>query len=280
LSSPGTRDCKYCTFSMPISADRCPHCARPSLFPNVEMASDSAELAALEARYAAARTRAAASGTASITAEFERETGMRSRVAISRDSSEVYRLACGDDQLYTTFYRLTQAGVRLPTDSKWDSDRLSADNKLFPYYHGEVRSGALTLDNAGLLHYGDCHLIMKTTMVDFRTTVFTENTAAFAAKNSVIPPGHRATWENRGRLAVAKLAPTLTPLTTTADLPAILKKDRTSTSDDSFVEAHLYGSMSIRTVEQVGISLARKPAVRLKALREKLNKLGIPLVNV
>jgi hypothetical protein len=223
---------------------------------------------------------AAMNGTSSIAADLELETATRSRVAISRDSSEVYRLACSEDQLYTTYYHLIQAGARVPTDSKWDSDRLSGDSKIFPYYHGEVRFGALTLDNAGVLHYGDCHLIMKTTMIDFRTTVFTENTASFAANNSVIPPGHRATWEQRGRLAVAKLGATLPPSTTAAELPAFLKKDRTSSSDDSFLEAHLYGSMSIRTVEQVGISLAKNPAVRLKALREKLNKLPVPLVNV
>lgn len=215
-----------------------------------------------------------------MTAELEKMTATRSRVAISRDSSEVFRLASGDDQLYTTFYRLIQAGVRLPADPKWNTERLNADIKMFPYYHGEVRMGALTLDNAGLLHYGDCHLIMNTAMIDFRTTLFTENTAAFSAKNSVIPSGHRATWENRGRLAVAKLGPTVTPLTTTADLPAILKNDRTNTSDDSFLEAHLYGSVSMRTVEIVGISLAKKPAVRVKALREKLKKRGVPLVNV
>jgi len=244
------------------------------------MASDPAEVAALDSRYATAMASAVSNGTVSITAELENTTATQSRVVISRPSSEVFRLACGDDQLYTTFYRLTEAGVRLPADPKWDTERLSADSRMFPYYHGEVRMGALTLDNAGLLHYGDCHLIMKTAMVDFRTTVFTENTAAFAAKNSVIPSGHRATWENRGRLAVAKLAPNLTPLTTTSDLPAILKKDRTSTNDDSFLEAHVYGSVSMRTVEIVGISLAKKPAVRVRALREKLNKLGIPLVNV
>lgn len=266
---------------MPISADRCPHCARPSLFPNVEMAKDPAEVAALDARYTAAMTDAASNGTTSIAAELELETRTRSRVAISRDSSEVYRLAQGDNQLYATYYNLTEAGARVPSDSNWDSKRLLADIKMFPYYHGEVRFGALTLDDEGILHYGDCHLIMKTAMIDFRTTVFTENTAAFVSAHKPVPKGHRATWAQRGRLAVAKLVSDLTSLTKTADLPAILKRNRkTSRGKDLFLEAHLYGSVSIRTVERVGYSVRKRPAIRFGALKERLDKLPVLLVKV
>jgi hypothetical protein len=281
LAAAGTRICSYCSFSMPVSLDRCPHCARPSLFPNVEMASDPAEVAALDRRYSSAMTRAVANGTAAVAGDLERETATRSRVVISRDSSDVYRLACGDNQLYTTYYRLVEIGFRAPSDSKWDSIRATVDSMMFPNYHQEVRFGALTLDEAGLLHYGDCHLILKTDMVDFRTTAFTANSAAFVEGNHfVIPAGHRATWARRGRLAVAKLASALTPSTAVGDLPRLLKSDGATPEGDSFVETHVYGSISMRTVERVSMSRSATRAVKVSALKEKLEKLGVPLVIV
>jgi hypothetical protein len=266
---------------MPSSAARCPHCARPSLFPNVEAAAEAAEVAALDGRYNSAITLAIANGTAAIAEVLEREATARSRAVISRDSSEVYRLACGDDQLYTTYHKQKDAGSRVPTGSEWDEIRPSVDARVFPDYDEEVRFGALMLDETGLVHYGDCHLILKTNMVDFRTTAFTENTAAFVQKNKfMIPAGHRATWPQRGRLAVAKLVPGLTQSSTAADLPTMLKSDGPTSDDDSFLETHVYGSMSIRTVEQVTISRGAKHAVRLPALREKLKKFGVRFVVV
>ncbi len=245
------------------------------------MASDPAEVAALDARYDAAMTSAAANKTEVIAAELERETATKSRLVISRDSSEVYRLASGANQLYATYYNLVEAGLRLPTDSKWEPIRHRVDAMMFPRYQKEVRFGALTLDEAGLLHYGDCHMIMKTSMIDYRTTTFTENTAAFAAKTDfVIPLGHRATWARRGRLAVAKLASALTTSTAAANLPTILKTDGATSDDDSFVEAHIYGSISMQTVEQVSLTRAAKPAYKLSAFKEKLKKFGVRVVMV
>lgn len=280
VGSTGSRVCDYCAFSMPMSADRCPHCARPSLFPNVDAASDAAEVAALDSRYATAITAATATGTSSIAEMLERQTETRSRVVISRDSSEVYRLASGDNQLYATYYNLIEAGLRVPTDSKWDAIRPMIDARTFPYYQPHIRFGALTLDDRGLAHYGDCHMILKTNMIGFRTTTFTENTAAFIERSGSVLPGHRATWSRRGLLAVAKLASVLTPSTTGADLPALLRADGATPDDDVFVEAHVYGSISIRTVEMVSLIRTASRSVRMSALKDKLKKMGVPLVTL
>jgi hypothetical protein len=245
------------------------------------MAADPMEVAALDARYNAAMASASANGTAAILGDLERETAMRSRVVISRDSTEVFRLSVGENQLYTTFYKQIEAGFRVPSDSKWDSIRQVVDVLMFPYYHNEVRFGALTLDEIGLPHYGDCHMILKTQLIERRTTTFTENSAAFVHNNLlVIPPGNRATWAQRGRLAVAKLAAVLKASMTIGDLPGILKVSGGIADDDSFVEAHVYGSISIRTVEQVSMSRTAKPHVRLAALRTNLKKLPVPFVRV
>src|SRR5262249_16187901 len=140
----------------------------------------------------------------------------------------------------------------------------------------DVRFGALALDDVGLLHWGDCHMFLKTELSEYRTSVFTENTAAFAAKNNmVIPHGHRSTWADRGRLAVAKLARDLKPSTTTADFPRILKADGASSETATFLEAHIYGSISIRTVSQVSLSNVSKRRGKLGAFRDNLKKYSV-----
>lgn len=263
---------------MPLSADRCPHCARPSYFPNVDVASDPSEIAALDERYTAAMAGAAANGTGAIAGDLEQQTSSKSRVVISRDSAEILRLASSENEVYSTFYGLVEDGLRLPNGSDWDAVRPIVDSATFPYYRRDVRFGALTLGDDGVRHYGDCHMILKTDMIDFRTTFFSENTAAFLVKHHfVIPRGHRATWSQRGRLAVAKLAALLTPSTTASDLAAILKGDG-QTQNEPFVEAHVYGPVTIRTVEQVSIGRNGGRAVRLRALKEKLDKYGVRYV--
>lgn len=266
---------------MPISLDRCPHCARPSLFPNVDMASDPTEVAALNARYTAAVTAAASNGATVIASELEHETATRSRVVISRDSIEVFRIASSDNQLYATFYEQIEAGFKVPTDPKWDTVRTIVDSMLFPFYKQEIRFGSLTLDKIGLLHWGDCHMILKTDMIDFRTTLFTENSAAFVSnKKLIVPPGHRSTWAQRGRLALAKLASALTASTVSADLSGILKTNAATSKGTKFVEAHTYGPVSIRTVEEVSMLQSAKPNARIGALKTKLRKFSVDFARV
>jgi hypothetical protein len=121
-------------------------------------------------------------------------------------------------------------------------------------------------------------MILKTDMVDFRTTTFTENTAAFVGRNHSLLPGHRATWANRGRLAIAKLASVLTPVTASVDIPTLLKAEGATSDDDVFVEAHVYGSISMCTVQKVGLTPTKMRSVKLSALKDKLKKMGVPLI--
>jgi len=93
-----------------------------------------------------------------------------------------------------------------------------------------------------------------------------------------LPSGYRVLWCDRGRLAVAKPATVVDPNTVEADFPALLLREGLQPEDDQFLEVHVYGPISIHTVE--GVSLKPGSAtVKRKALQERLGKFGIRLVS-
>ncbi len=51
MSSVGIRNCNSCTFPFSRSLTCCPHCGRPSLYPNVDIAEQPEEKNALDSRY-------------------------------------------------------------------------------------------------------------------------------------------------------------------------------------------------------------------------------------
>jgi hypothetical protein len=272
--------CEYCGFDVPNSQDRCPHCGRPSRFPNVLAVKNPAETAALSQRHQQALNRVDPSALP-LLQQFEAAVAQASQAVIARYASEVFTLAAHDKMLYANFYQLVQAGARLPSEGFWDAVRAVVDEKLFPYYKDRICFAALSLDGRGLNRYGDCVFTLKEDMIAHRTTVFEENSIVFIHRSQLpitaeLPPGYRALWQDRGRLAVAKLADALRPGMTQADFPELLLRDGAQAEDDEFIEAHIYGSISIRSVAAVSHN-SKSSAIRHKALQEKLDKLGIPL---
>ena len=130
----GVETCSYCGFEVPLSRDRCPHCARPSRFPNVIQSGMQKEKDALETRYQAACREAGVRRIKSRVQQFEDAVMQQSRAIIAKPWEEINRLANSEKELYTTFYSLINAGVRLPNDTQWDQYRGRVDEALFPYY--------------------------------------------------------------------------------------------------------------------------------------------------
>ena len=97
--------CEDCGHDFPVNEVRCPHCGRPSLFPNVTAAGFDEERQALQARYQAAKNEAVNRGAVGVVEEFERACEQSSAV-ISRTLGEAFRLANSDSELYATYYQL------------------------------------------------------------------------------------------------------------------------------------------------------------------------------
>jgi len=131
----------------------CPHCGRPSYYPNVHVAKEPEEISALESRYKQALQDAKSRGCENKLQEFEDAAG-RSKTVIARNMEQTKTLATSDKRLYATFYQLAET-VKIPEPNKWNHIRRVADEAMFPGYKEEVRFGALTLDGLGLSNYGD-----------------------------------------------------------------------------------------------------------------------------
>jgi hypothetical protein len=273
--------CTFCGHPVPPTASLCPHCARPSLYPNVRAAEQETEREALEARYLLAVQDAESRGCRDAVHAFESATDA-SHAVLSRPLADVERLASSDRQLYATYYQLLEAGVKLPDGDKWDPLRRRADETLFPGYKDKIRFAALSLDGSGVPRYGECSLVLREEMIAHRASLLEGNSALLMEKWAYnLPLGLRAVWADRARLCVSKLAASLRPEITTADFVSLLLHPGARPEDDDFVEVHIWGPMSSWTLARVvlsGTAGARRPArARVKALRAKLAKAGIDL---
>jgi hypothetical protein len=272
--------CQDCREPVPLPATSCPHCGRPSLFPNVRAAQASEERAALAERYRIAVESAATRGCADVMQAFETMAGS-SRAVIARPLREAERLASSDQQLYSTYYKLIEAEVQLPSGDRWDKLRQQADVSLFGMENAkQIRFAALSLEDAAPATYGECCLVLREDRIAHRASLFEGNSAIFMAKKRYdVVPGFRAAWEERAMLCVAKLAEQLRVDTPASGFPGLLMHSGATSEDDQFVEVHIWGSMTRRTLQKVRIfSLPREASkARLKALRDRLAEVGVPL---
>ncbi len=279
--------CPDCGQVLPESADRCPHCARPGHFPNVRAAEQPEEKAALQKRLEKARRHADAAGTRPLLDVLERRAGA-SQAVLCKHVSEVQRLASSEKQGIATYYQSIEAEARLPDGDEWDLLRRQADAALFPGYEKHIRFAALSLDRTGVRNYGACSMTLRADYIAHRSTVFEENSAVFVKSIRVdrlrkALVGQRAPWKERGKLAAAKLGAgsQLGPHTKEADLPGILLRQGATSADDDFIEVHVHGPMTIRTVEHVEIR--PRPGDRrlakpdLDALGDALARFGVKL---
>ncbi len=277
--------CSHCTNPVPLAEEHCPHCGRPGLYPNVRAAEQPEEQKALDRRYQDSVDQATARGCPQL-ADFE--TAMaEAQAVIARPLEEAARLASKDNEIYGTFYQWADSGIRLPKGDKWDTLRALADDALFPNFRKGIRFAALTVDGKGLANYGECFLLLREDMIAHRASVLEENAVGFMRRHGgevftdgELPKGYRAIWAERGKLAVAKLADQLQPDTDRDSFPGLLLAQGTTTEDDSFVEVHIWGPMTRRSLARV--VMAQRPTrrgsrVMLKGLREKLAKVGVEL---
>jgi hypothetical protein len=278
-------DCRFCGLEYPHGQLCCPHCGRPMLYPNVQAAEAQAERSALAAMYAKAVKWAADHAVEDVARAFESRVAA-SHAVINRPAGEVERLATSDRELYATYYQLTDAEIRIPPGDKWDRLRRITDELLFTGYRNGIRFAALSLDGRGLSSYGLCTLVLREEMIAHRATVFVENSVLWMkrhlvriANDEALPEGYRALWDARSQLSVVKLCERLRPCMDPDSFPGLLLRNGPSSVEDEFVEVHVYGPITVRTVGKV---VVQKPTelsilVKVEALGEMLTKYGVPL---
>ena len=137
-----------------------------------------------------------------------------------------------------------------------DRQRRATEALLFGVYASEIRYAALALDGKGLISYGSCSVTISDVTPAACATVLEENSYTFVRRYRLIPgedipPGFRALWEDRHKLAVAKLADQVKKGTREDGFPRLLLYSDGDRQNDRFLEAHLYGPFDRQSVEAV-----------------------------
>jgi hypothetical protein len=263
-------DCPRCGEAIRGNERICPSCGNDVGYPNVRAAKEYQEKAALAKRYENALQNASRRGCSDVVVAFL--DALTSSVAvICRTPSKVKELVSSENELYASFYQLVGAGARRLEGSKMDLQRRIADSIMFPYYEKDIRFAILSLDGIGASAYGDCSIVLKDVAISERATVFEENSVLFCEKRGLgvakpLPPGYRATWEDRGVLATAKLEPKFVPGTSAAEFPTIL----VGNTGQDFVEVHIFGALHRGSIGRI---VARKPKTEVdRILLEEIKR--------
>ncbi|MHC2725506.1 hypothetical protein ACVIYH_001808 [Bradyrhizobium diazoefficiens] len=236
---------------------------------------------ALEARLSEAYRAADARGSATQLREFEAAVE-GSQAVMNRWLGTLSSWVAEGGPLLTTFHSQVRSGARIPQDNKWDEQRTSAENTINPGYFDNLSFSALCLNGRGMPHYGDYSVTLKTSLISSRSSVFEENPFLFNRRHAVYsgdkcPPGYRASWANRSKLAASKLASKINGATTNGDFPAILlQEDTTNAGEDDFVEVHTYGPLHQLTIQHVKGPVPPRRADRAlwNQVKRRLRSLG------
>ena len=256
-------NCPYCREPVRPHERTCAACSTDCGFPNVRAARQTAEVQALTDRVAAAEAYANTNGTAVLLAQL-RDAGKRSRAVRVRSLDEVHALVKSDDKLLGTFHDLKGAGLLRPAATEMEAARQSAEPLVFLNYHEKIQFAALTLNDEGLFTYGNCAMVFQDEKIANRATVFEENCVFFCQRHNLgpaktkVPPGHRATWENRGDLVAAKLGARLQASTAASEFPSLLLNSNINPLKDDFVEVHIYDRLHRSALDYVVVK-SRRP---------------------
>ncbi len=160
---------------------------------------------------------------------------------INVDIDFLYAFVTNEKLLYSTYGRSVRTQIRKPAKGEDDTHRLGVEGALFGSYSEEIRYGALSLDGAGVKSYGQYAIKLREVAVSERTSLMEDNSFVFVEKHNIrsskdVPPGYTSTWQERNKLAVAKLAPRVTGSTSEAEYSGILLYSEGKYETDDFIE--------------------------------------------
>jgi hypothetical protein len=162
--------------------------------------------------------------------------------------------------LYSNYVLQVEAEARIAASMEDDRRRRGVEGVLFGSIAPQIRYAALTLDNRGLVSYGKCSMHLSNIAVSSRATVLEENSFDFVERKKIrpgkpIPAGHRALWDQRDKLAIAKLGGDLKPEATRDDDARLLLYSDGDRTKDRFMEVHVYGAFNWQAVESLTIPI-------------------------
>lgn len=272
-------NCSECGNPLNPDVRNCPVCQTDCGFPNVRIAETEAETTALRQRYQDAIISSEARKCEDILKKFEEQIAS-SKAIICRNLALVHKLVSSDNELYVTYYNQIDSGSRLPEDNDYDFARSQVDQAIFPHFYQNIVFAVLSLNDKGLESFGEYHIILEENVIKKRASVFEENPFLFIKRHGIgigdsTPPGYRATWEERAKLAVAKLHSKLDKHLEENDFPKILMPPIAKSKDDDYIEVHIFGPIHRRAIKKiVGSKPHKAERALLKSIKKKLSEFG------
>lgn len=274
--------CPHCENleAIPPSEPSCPACRKGLPAPNVRAAADNEEIESLQKRLKLAESETQARNCKHILDNFGDEVS-KSQAVICRPLGNIKEIV-SSNALYSTYYEQVRANIRLPEDSFYDNKRGAVDSMFFPNYHEHIVFAALSLNHRGSAAYGPHSIELKDQMISHRATVFEMNTITFVRTHKIvatspIPLGYRASWENRDKLAKAKLHAKLDDQTAKTDYQEILIDNQGAADGPDFIEVHIYQGFSRQAIDRVtfGKPIKKAERVLINSIKKSLKKLSI-----
>mgnify|MGYP001767428918 CR=1 FL=1 len=273
--------CDHCGHSVALNEAVCPVCGKSAGFPNVKEAEQVAETVALDQRYDQAVRDAQARSAGGIAGAFE-SVLINSYAVFNADPEFVDSFLTNSKTLYASYGLQVRSQVRRVAALQDDKARHSVEGAFFGSYAEEIRYAALSLGGPGVISYGALAVRLQENAIAHRATLLEQNTYHFCKQHDLrllqpIPCGFRATWANRAKLAVTKLANRLTATTLAQQFPALLLHSVGDRATDEFIEVHIYGRLNESSVVEVSGSTPSKRSRNgslISKIKDMLNKTG------
>ncbi len=256
-------------------------------FVNVNLLSDPYFQEGLNTRYDNTKQQASDKGKLPEIEQFEAKILADGKGVINM-SSELLFLLVNQNEDYLSYQRAVEAGKRAKAIFQNDRDRCIVESAFYGYDGRNLVYAALTVNEQGLSSYGDVTVLLRTSNIEQRTTVFEKNTYdlfdEFVEKGwkvrKTIPSGHCGTWKERGKVAVAKHGSEIATETTAPDPAILLLKSDGDRGTDEFIELHIFNKVNYSNFEQV--VFLKQPEtpfgrIQLEILKSKLQEKNILL---
>ena len=247
--------CDRCDSEISDQADICTTCGNSVGAPNVRLARKSEEKSALDERYNKVLEDAKLASAYDRLTLFDQKMKVTCAV-VNVDISFLHACITNEKTLYTSYALGVKGQLRKPAQSDNDKERLAVEGILFGSYGQNIRYAALSLDGAGVQSYGKYSLKLREVTISHRATLLEDNSFVFVEKHELIPGkeiprGRRSTWEDRHKLALAKLAHRVSPEASDAEYAGILLFSEGDYKTDNFIEIHIYGPFDAQAIEAV-----------------------------
>lgn len=275
MPKDGEKICERCDEAYSAHELNCPACSYENR-PNVELAALKKPKAALEKRYAETLERAKANGNLTKVKEFEARIKSNAKAVVNLDISVLEGIIYGSMR-YINTYKLREIRT-ITKHPNSEYRRFMVDGFLFYNFGNKMAFAALALDGQGIRPYGNCTIILKEKMIDFRASLLEDDSFQFFEKLENKPAridrkflnGYISTWEDKHKLAVAKLADQITPDDTPETFAKLLLNDEGKMSDARFIEIHVFGFFNAASIESFSyfdeLTLPNNPKSRKRQL--------------